>query len=152
MKINEFYESKKEDIKAVLEKEGVVKLEEFFEEPSFEFELKRDSVFMKHKYQKGTPIELKIPFLKHIIGKDDFSFTPIVMTHGDFSMATEDSDGFDVIIDMTEDWPENAGGAIVYGDQAIKPSFNSLIIMKKGMFYFQYCNHNAENRVFLIAR
>ena len=152
MKINDYYESMKDQIKDVLEKEGMVKLDDFFLEPIFPFSVDVEDVPMSHKYQKGPLIKLRIPFLKDIIGVESFSFTPIVMSHGDFSMAVEDSAGFDIIIDLTKDWPSNAGGAIVYGDQIIPASFNSLTIVKKGVSYFQYCNHYATKRVFLIAR
>jgi len=149
MKIN--YDSSKE-IKEVLEKEGMVKLDQFFQEPYFHFSVELEDVPMSHKYKTGKPIQLHIPFLKDLVGKEDFSFVPIVMEHTDFSMAVEDSDGYDIIIDMTKDWPPKAGGAIVYGDQIIPPAFNSLTIVKKGVSYFQYCNHYATKRVFLISR
>lgn len=93
------------------------------------------------------------------------SWMAYILTWKDYILlhdSRHEKPGTDLIIDCTEDWPENAGGKIVYTDGQgnmfyVPPPRNALTIVhrtRKIQRYVQYCNHYAQEakRYLLIGR
>lgn len=62
--------------------------------------------------------------------------------------------GIDIILEITNNWPRNSGGKIIYTDTnkntyIVQPSENTLTIIdsrKNIQRYIEYCNHYSKNK------
>ena len=82
----------------------------------------------------------------------------IELNHQDYSLLHDEENHkektnhrFDLIIDLSDNWPDEAGGKIVYtksdGEALFVPaSTNTLTLVSRAGFgrYIEYCNHKAK--------
>ena len=57
----------------------------------------------------------------------------------------------EVVIDLTESWPENAGGSLSYDGVEIPIGWNTLFV-GEGRRSIKYCNHYSELRFLIILQ
>ena len=168
--VNENYVKDAGKIKNVFEKEGVVTLFNFFDETEY-LELQKKLTSLKFKHEKKLTShsyastilkdffdESFVTFITAITNKKLNSTTAYKLKWKDYSILHDDKKqtlGVEIIIDFTDDWPENAGGNIMYKEDEVSlaPRGNSVtIINNTGHRFFQYVNHYGQNnqRLFLI--
>lgn len=100
----------------------------------------------------GRPVQ-KVDFHAHLFSWKDYTV---------LSDETIEPAGIDIIIDLTEDWPEGAGGEIIYRDQEgnyfplpSAPNMLAIVQRKRTIQKFvKYVNHYAgtQKRVLLLGR
>lgn len=92
----------------------------------------------------GRPIQ-KVDLHAHLFSWKDYTV---------LSDETIEPAGIDIIIDLTEDWPEGAGGEIIYRDREgnyfpLPSTPNTLTIVNRKRTiqkFVKYVNHYAGNR------
>ncbi len=130
---------------------------------------KRDAVILHHSYALSN-IKLASPellnFLSFVTKKkiDELNFTACLLAWKDYQILNDkylEKTGVDVIIDLTDEWNAEWGGAVTFTDgkgtvYPISAEGNALVIVerKKGLQkYIQYLNHYGKDRkrIFLIG-
>ncbi|MBI1968895.1 hypothetical protein HYS49_03215 [Candidatus Woesearchaeota archaeon] len=109
--------------------------------------------------RKILPPELPI-FLEQVLGKSwkkPSRWTAYRLSWKDYRLLHDKSiekPGTDVILDLTENWPEKAGGTIIYMDTdgngcplAIRSNSLAIVVRKRGVQkFFHYVNHYGRGR------
>ena len=180
MAVNPVYRTHIEEIKKELRKKTSlpsVQLLDFFEKKEYallkkkmeQLQLSPKKKLQQFSYQKALVPASFFPryflsFLKLVLGQEPKQWTAYSMQWKDYRLLHDrlvEKKGTDIILDFSERWPENAGGAIIYGDGegdvyplATQHNTLSLIIRKKSFQkYFQYVNHygKKQERKFIIG-
>jgi hypothetical protein len=167
--VNKVYFGNIAKIKEVFEKEGVVSLFDIFEKKEYDI-LKKKLKALKFVHELQLTSHSYASTI--VNGFFDSSFTDLIhkitskklntttaykLRWKDYEILHDDKKqnvGVEIIIDFTDDWPENAGGSIVYKEDEVtlEPKGNSItIINKTGQRFFQYVNHYGKERLFILG-
>ena len=98
-----------------------------------------------------------LAFLEQLLGKKPQHWMAYRFSWKDYCLLHDKSiekPGTDVILDCTEEWPENAGGQLIYTDTdgngyplAIHGNSLAVVVRKKSIQkFFQYVNHHGRGR------
>ncbi len=162
--INPAYLSNWKVIQRTLKKEGSVSLHQFLLPDAYKRiqhslpKLKREEHLLSHRYA-SAPIQL--PELASFLSCHPL-FTIFSFTWKDYTILHDnlkETKGTDIILDLTNNWPEEACGQIIYKgkeDIIIPAKGNTMTLVNTAgkIRYIKYVNHHGKGkqRVFLLGR
>ncbi len=154
-----------EQIKRTLENEGTVQLQDFLAPDLYnqliqtikETALAEEQQLLTHTYKKGpVPYMPEVEQFLQFIDLKQESASLKVFTWKDYMLLHDNNQTlpeYEIILDCTDAWDENAGGEITYTDGegnsgTLPAKANTLTITKtQGLQRFvHYCNHYAKDK------
>lgn len=180
MAVNGIYIQQKDQIKKELRKKSSVpsiQLFDLLEEKEYRrfqqavhhLPFRSEKKLLQYSYRTAAvPPRLFPPeflaFLQQVLGKKPRQWTAYKLSWKEYRLLHDKSvekPGTDVLLDLTEHWPEKAGGAVIYSDTqgdayplAVQKNVLSIVVRKKGVQkFFQYVNHygKGKERLFVVG-
>tara|TARA_Y100000310_G_scaffold345531_1_gene466137 strand:+ start:53593 stop:54111 length:519 start_codon:yes stop_codon:yes gene_type:complete len=160
--INKSYLDNVEEVKKVLERDGIVILKDFFEKKYYEklkeevlnLNFSEDKKPLMHSYLKGgfeLPMKVR-DYFENLIDDKLKKVSAFRLVWKDYTLMHDSAKRdrkFEIVIDLTDDWNQDAGGQVCYDskDVVIPVTGNSVTIVKGDVVrYVKYVNNLSKGK------